>query len=142
MRNKKLLCVDFDGVIHSYSSGWVSPTFIPDPPVPGAIRFLHDAINRFNVCIFSSRSSADGGILAMSTWLEYWTRRDEDINTPEGRNHIINRLCLPYCIKGDYVVWPTSKPPAHLSIDDRAWTFRGTWPPMSELDDFKPWNKQ
>ena len=35
-----IICVDFDGVIHSYKSGWRGVAVIPDPPVPGAIEWL------------------------------------------------------------------------------------------------------
>jgi len=40
---KPILCVDFDGVIHSYTSKWVDEATIPDPPVPGALRWLWKA---------------------------------------------------------------------------------------------------
>ncbi len=38
--------------------------------------------------------------------------------------------------------YPTAKPPALVTIDDRALTFDGTWPDMSTLQNFKPWNKR
>lgn len=37
---KKIIAVDFDGVLHSYISGWKGARNIPDPPTPGAIRWL------------------------------------------------------------------------------------------------------
>ena len=33
---------DFDGVIHSYTSGWKGVANIPDPPVPGIREALAD----------------------------------------------------------------------------------------------------
>lgn len=39
------------------------------------------------------------------------------------------------------ISWPWFKPPAHLSIDDRALTFQGAWPTIEEIDAFKPWNR-
>jgi hypothetical protein len=67
---KPILCLDFDGVIHSYSSGWKGADTIPDPPVAGAIQFLREAVEHFRVAIFSSRSNQVGGIQAMRQWLD------------------------------------------------------------------------
>ena len=53
----KDICVDFDGVIHSYTSGWKGIDVIPDPPVEGAIEALHIYCQHFNVNIYSARSS-------------------------------------------------------------------------------------
>ena len=39
------------------------------------------------------------------------------------------------------IEWPWFKPPAHVTIDDRALTFVGTWPELQAIHDFKPWNK-
>lgn len=131
--NKPILCLDFDGVIHSYTSGWIEADFIPDPPVPGAFEFIHVALDHFDVVIYSSRSNQKGGINAMFTWMKYWAVRvpgwaREDAN--KIINHFQNRA------------WPESKPSAFLTIDDRAITFNGKWPKLSELQSFKPWNRK
>jgi len=135
---KPTLCMDFDGVLHSYTSGWLYANFIPDPPVPGAMQFLHDAIDKFNVVIFSSRSHQEGGVTAMRMWLEFWARRELPNDEASGyaANKVINALAW------NKDAWPTVKPAAFISIDDRGLTFTGTWPAIDELLAFKPWNKR
>ena len=39
------------------------------------------------------------------------------------------------------ISFPESKPPALVTIDDRAVLFTGVWPDVAELRRFKPWNK-
>lgn len=51
---KPTVVFDFDGVIHSYTSGWKGATEIPDPPVPG-VREAHPAYP-------AGRLSSGGGI--------------------------------------------------------------------------------
>jgi len=60
--SKPILCVDFDGVIHSYTSGWKGAAMIPDAPVPGALQWLRKASEWWDVQIYSSRTSQAGGI--------------------------------------------------------------------------------
>ena len=124
---KPILCLDFDGVIHSYESGWKGADKIPDPPVPGALAFIAEAVNHFDVYVFSSRSNQSGGRFAMQAWL---------------RGH----MCAAYQGDGhdivDEIKWPDAKPPAMVTIDDRALTFDGTWPAIDTLKAFQPWNKR
>lgn len=40
------------------------------------------------------------------------------------------------------IQWPSEKPPAFLSLDDRVITFEGAWPNLEVLTKFKPWNKR
>jgi hypothetical protein len=40
-----VLAIDFDGVLHSYKSGWKGAKNIPGPPVDGAIEWLSDLVS-------------------------------------------------------------------------------------------------
>jgi hypothetical protein len=127
---KPILCLDFDGVIHSYTSGWKGADVIPDPPVEGALKFIMDASDHFRVAIYSSRSGQPDGIYAMKKWLrrhfmDYWGTHAVQA---DDRFHDIE--------------WPKEKPAAFITIDDRALTFDGTWPEIEALKGFKPWNKK
>jgi hypothetical protein len=137
MMGKPILCLDFDGVLHSYDSGWRGAIVVSDPPVPGAMAFLFGAIEHFDVQIFSSRSGWAGGVEAMQCWLRnkclQFLELDQLATHAECEN-MASRLLAA-------IKWPTEKPPAMVTIDDRALTFRGSWPTMRELLDFKPWNK-
>lgn len=117
--SKPILLVDFDGVIHSYTSGWRGADVVFDPPVPGVYSFLHEALKFFDVQIYSSRSRQKGGIEAM-------------------KRYLINRVGLPELEEFSF---PTEKPAAFLTIDDRAIQFNGIFPDPRDLLKFKPWNK-
>lgn len=136
---KKILVVDFDGVIHSYTSGWISATFIPDPPVPGAMEWLWEMSKEFNLQIYSSRSGQEGGIAAMSTYVRYWAMKELSNDESEYKaNALINRIV------NDPAAWPMTKPPGFVTLDDRVICFQGphSWPTLDELNSFKPWNKK
>jgi hypothetical protein len=128
MHPKPILCLDFDGVLHSYSSGWQGPATIPDPPVPGALAFLREAVQHFTVAVYSSRSHQPGGADAMRAWLRQWAeaerRPGEDLKFL------------------DQLQWPQEKPGAFVTLDDRALTFTGKWPSMETLQAFRPWHKR
>jgi hypothetical protein len=127
-RKKPILCLDFDGVIHSYSSGWKGADLVPDPPVEGAIAFMLSALDHFDVVIFSSRSNQRGGLSAMKMWLRYHAGSTW-YESPAGPGL-------------EDVRFVTEKPSAMVMLDDRALTFDGTWPTIETLKAFKPWNKR
>ena len=128
-----IICVDFDGVIHSYSSGWKGVSNIPDDPVPGAIEWLESNLptpEALGGCfappykgpivqIYSSRSKSWFGRRAMKKWL-------------------IKNGLHPSYINDGILKFPTKKPSAFLTIDDRAICFRGTFPSQEEMLAFKP----
>lgn len=132
-----IICVDFDGVIHSYTSGWKGVSVIADPPVPGAIEWLKQHLPEPEalggcfappfkgpiVQIYSSRSKSWLGRSAMKKWL------------------IMHGLEREYISDG-ILKFPTKKPSAFLTVDDRAICFNGTFPTADEMMSFKPWYKK
>src|SRR6266851_836098 len=124
---RPLLCLDFDGVIHSYTSGWQGADVILDPPVPGAMQFIAEAVNDFRIAVFSSRSNQPGGMKAMIQYMQTSLAAE-----------------YPYHAKAifEQIEWPLEKPAAFVTLDDRAITFDGTWPAIDTLKNFKPWNKK
>ena len=119
---KKIVCLDFDGVIHSYTSGWQGACAIVDEPVEGAINYIRELLDEgFEVGIYSSRSRERGAIQAMKVWLRKWGLDERSLSE---------------------LKFYTEKPPAHITIDDRAVQFRGHFPSIWYIKEFKPWNKQ
>lgn len=108
------------------------------------MQFLRDAVLQFDVRIFSSRSKYFGGRWAMRRWLRHhlvefaWKNIKVDAFTTEDVRELHEAWASGVL---SLISFPTSKPPAHVTIDDRAVTFTGTWPSMGEISDFKPWNK-
>jgi len=148
---KPILCLDFDGVLHEYTSGWEGARTISDMPVNGAMEFLLDSLEHFDVAILSSRSHRLFGRWAMKRWLrmclEGWFDAcleraylppfyDPAMGTHEEERRGWARTVVRM------IRWPKHKPPALLTIDDRAITFTGEWPSMEEIKAFKPWNKK
>lgn len=151
---KPILCLDFDGVLHSYTSGWKGAHIILDPPVPGALEFLVNAIDTFQVAILSSRSGQWRGRRAMKRWLhghlcalspkwsetpEWWQRRIAKTAFADPWKDEVEHAAY-LIVKA--IQWPKTKPAAFLTIDDRALTFTGEWPAIETLKGFKPWNKR
>ena len=114
---KQTVVFDFDGVIHSYTSGWQGPAIIPDPPVPGikeAIAEIRAA--GYEVAVVSTRTANPMGFQAVRSWLM--------ANGIE-----VDKVCA-------------EKPPAIVYIDDRAICFDGKPATLlSKIQAFKPWNK-
>lgn len=117
------IAVDFDGVIHSYTSPFPGVNKIPDPPVDGALDFLRSLIDaHYRVLIFSTRCiekpGHEGGIEAMKTWLSENGLEDRYLSLLE---------------------FTAEKQAAILYIDDRGWRFEGTFPTLDEIANSKTW---
>jgi hypothetical protein len=155
MSKRYTVCVDFDGVIHSYTSPWTKARHIPDPPVKGALQFLVETLKSFDVAIFSTRNFQFGGRRAMRKWLiKHLCDLAEDYeSTPKWWLDIINETSFadPWedevLWAAERIVWkiqfPRHKPAALVYLDDRALRFTGpdSWPTKTQIHLLKPWNK-
>lgn len=116
----KTVVFDFDGVIHSYSSGWQGGVQHSCPPVPGiesALKDIHES--GYYVTVVSTRCSTSAGRTAIGDWLEMY-----------GLDRYVDLICK-------------EKPPAIVYIDDRAICFDGHPETLlGKIDSFEPWNKQ
>lgn len=137
--SKPILCVDFDGVIHSYVSPWTNATTISDPPVRGALNWLWNATEWFDVQVYSSRSKEPMARAAMLDWMTRYSRQEFPADHPMCHNGD--------AYAGDHkypITFAHEKPAAFLTIDDRAICFQGSWDELepADLRNFKPWNKR
>ena len=97
----RVICLDFDGVVHSYQSGWQGEDVIPDPPIHKVGLAIRQLRKDYRVVIFSARCRTEAGCVAIENWL------------------------LKHQIEVDEVC--RHKPPAHIYVDDRAVRFSGDW---------------
>lgn len=117
MKKKKIVCFDFDGVIHSYKSGWKGVSTIPDEPIEGIRESINEIRKDYLVYVFSSRCSTPDGVYAITYWLN-----EHDI------------------VVDDVV---SKKPPAYVTIDDRCIRFNGNTKGLKDLiDNYKTWQKE
>jgi hypothetical protein len=111
---------------------------VRDPIVEGFFPWLIEAQKEFQVHVFSSRSNQKGGILAMMDYLHDEIRRlAKEASLSGGAVPSLHE----WVDAVDMLYWPTVKPAAFLTIDDRGFTFQGVWPDVQRLKQFRPWNK-
>lgn len=115
------LCVDFDGVLHSYDGKWGGHDVIEGEPVPGAIEWIEQITEDFDLAILTTRTFTIEGASAVRAWLRRYV-------SPEA-------MVFVKCV--------SHKPPALLYIDDRAWRFDGSnWPSREDVHRAIPWWKR
>ncbi|MFR2535099.1 MAG: hypothetical protein ACLS95_07785 [Clostridia bacterium] len=114
---KPIIVFDFDGVIHSYTSGWKGHAVIPDPPVKGIKEVIDKVRKDYKVVVVSSRCNETTGVLAIKAYLK------------------------KHDIKVDYVT--NGKPPAVMYIDDRGICFDGNAEHLlHQIENFEPWQNK
>ena len=115
---KKTIVFDFDGVIHSYKSGWQGYDSIPDEPVFGIKEVIDGLRNSdYEVVIVSTRSAYPAGKIAIEEWRAKY-------------NIVVDKIS-------------DIKPPALVYIDDRAITFDGNTDGLIEkISTFRSWTEE
>lgn len=113
LRPRRTICLDFDGVLHSYRSGWCGAEVIPDPPIHGTKEAVARLREQYRIAVHSARCHTETGRKAVESWLE-----KHDIAVDEVCEH---------------------KPPALVYVDDRAVRFRGNWDDL--LDEIRLFRK-
>lgn len=119
-RGLPILCIDFDGVIHDYRHGWKGGAIYGNVTT-GFWEWAERAKDYFRLVVYSSRSMTRDGIDGMKAWMT--------------REHPQRQLPV-------YFEFEAKKPPAFLTIDDRALTFAGDWGAFDpvKLREFEPWS--
>ena len=160
---KKRILIDFDGVIHAYTSPWTAAAEIADGPVPGVIGRLRQLMDDPDIepVIFTTRALTEEGARAVYEWLDkhqlfvdmrsrladpdcmcagagYWKH-----GCAAGEMWPVSCQCVIRRVREDGILVVTAeKLPAHLQIDDRAWRFDGgNFPTRQQIVEFKPWNR-
>ena len=111
---QKTIVFDFDGVIHSYKSGWKGTTNIPDEPVEGIREAIEELRKYYKIVIVSTRCFQKGGIDAIKKWL-----KEHDIQVDDVLKE---------------------KPPAIMYVDDNAICFNGNPKNLiKQIKNFKNW---
>ena len=115
---KPIVCIDFDGVCHKHIQQWTNIATVADGPTEGLADWLKETSREARIALFTARFRQGLGRQAVIDWWDLWQ--------------------LPHV-----EMW-TAKPPAIVSIDDRALTFTGDWKdfPTERLLSFKPWNRK
>lgn len=127
---KPTLCLDWDGVIHSYERGWQGGE-IYGTATPGFFEWAERVRDHFELVIYSSRSKSPDGLATMAFAFERWIQDWAD------------SLERPTPLRTFDFKFASEKPAAWLTIDDRSIHFEGNWS-ASELSleamlAFRPW---
>lgn len=101
---QKALCIDFDGTLHAYTSGWQGDDIVSDLPVEGAVQACHDLAEAgWKLYVLSSRTNLE----PVAAWLQ-------EHNFPPMTLTRVKPICIAY-------------------IDDRAVRFEGNWSSIRKM---------
>ena len=117
---KQVVAFDFDGVIHSYRSGWQGVGVITDKPVPGIRDVLRGLRSEgYEIVIYTCRAREFEGYKAVVKWL-----------TANKMIEFVSEITQ-------------TKPIAKCYVDDRSIRFDGTVQNLiAEIKNFSSWTER
>ena len=125
-RDNLILAADFNGVIHDHQ-GKAGFCEAGSPEIPGAITWLKEISETYDVFLVSASFSKAPFVVAARAWLEAkGVPRPWLTPVPVGRSRITLTPFKPACV---------------MFIDDRGFQFVGTFPTLEAIQAFKPWNR-
>ncbi len=128
------IAIDFDGVLHSYASGWTGQ--IPfDPPVDGAQNFCEQLLMEgYHVVIFTARVHPELGVGNIQRFISYSEKTRDGWNPLPDRGPVLAEEGIRDWLQ--HWNFPEGmlqceithkKEHADLFIDDRAYRFDGSF---------------
>ena len=118
-QERKVVAIDFDGVIHKNSKGFYDGT-VYDEPIDGSIESIKRLSKKYDVVIFSCKALPDRPLIKEKTGIDL-------IKEWLGNYDILK------CVKE--VTW--EKPRAFLYIDDKGYRFENWEDTMNFIHDIK-----
>ncbi len=125
--NRLIVAADFNGVVHDHresQKGFCEPG---SPEIPGAVQWLKDLSEEFDVFLVSASFERSQYITAAKAWLAA-----RGVPTP---------WMAPMLVGRSRITLTPFKPPCLMFVDDRGFHFRGEFPTIAEIKSFKPWNR-
>lgn len=101
----KNLCIDFDGVIHSYDKGYHDGTCYGDP-LPGSLEALRVLSKKYRIVIFTAKAKPSRPLVNGMTGIE-----------------LVEAWLVRYGVRDCVAEITAEKPRAFLYIDDNGYRF-------------------
>lgn len=116
---RKVIAIDFDGVIHDAHQGWGDGTCYGDP-LPGSIESIKNLSEKYDIVIFTAKAKSDRPLVNGKTGIEL-------VKEWFDKHGILK-----------YIISITSeKPRAELYIDDNGYRFKNWSDTLKFIDQVK-----